>query len=72
VIVTLGYFVLHWPIPDWLKFFALLLSSFGLTTILYEFLVRRNTILRILFGMKGLPSSQAAPIGQVQEAGRTA
>ena len=72
VIVTLGYSIVSWPIPDWLKFFIILLSSFGLTAILYEFLVRRNNILRFLFGMKVLPRRQPAPFGPIQEAGRIA
>jgi glucan biosynthesis protein C len=54
VIVTLGYFIVRWPIPDWLKFFMILLVSFGAVMVLYEFLVRRINILRILFGMKPL------------------
>jgi glucan biosynthesis protein C len=54
VIVALGYFIVRWPIPDWLKFFAILLASFGVVMVLYEFLVRRINLLRILFGMKPL------------------
>jgi hypothetical protein len=55
VIVTLGYFIVRWPIPDWLKFIILLLSSFGVVMLLYEYLVRRNNLLRFLFGMKMRP-----------------
>jgi glucans biosynthesis protein C len=55
VIVTLGYFIVRWPIPDWLKFIILLPSSFGVVTLLYEYLVRRNNLLRFLFGMKMRP-----------------
>lgn len=72
VIVTLGYFIVRWPIPDWLKFFLILLGSFGLVMVLYEYLLRRVNFLRILFGMKVLPRLKAAPSGQIQEAGRMA
>jgi glucan biosynthesis protein C len=60
VIVTLGYFIVHWPIPDWLKFFTILLGSFGVVMVLYEYLVRRINILRFLFGMKLLPKLPTA------------
>jgi peptidoglycan/LPS O-acetylase OafA/YrhL len=52
ILVALGYFVVQWAIPDGLKFFAILSSSFVISMCLYEFLVRRNNLLRILFGMK--------------------
>ena len=52
VILTLGYFVVDWVIPDGLKFAFILIASFLVTMGLYESLVRRNNLLRILFGMK--------------------
>ena len=52
VIVTLGFFAVKWVIPDGLKFFVILACSFTVSMCLYEFLVRRNNLLRILFGMK--------------------
>ncbi|UCH59546.1 MAG: acyltransferase family protein [Anaerolineales bacterium] len=62
-IVTLGYYVLRWAMPDWLKFLILLLGSFAVSIGLYEFLIRRYNPLRFLFGMKlkpRLPVSRAA------------
>ncbi len=58
VIVCLGYFVMRWMIPDWVKFFFTLFVSFGITLGCYEFLVRRSNILRFLFGMKTIAKSQ--------------
>jgi hypothetical protein len=52
VLVTLGYFVVQWAVPDGLKFIVILSGSFAISLGLYEFLVRRNNPLRILFGMK--------------------
>jgi glucan biosynthesis protein C len=52
VIISLGYFVVRWAIPDGLKFVLILTVSFLVTMGLYEFLIRRNNLLRILFGMK--------------------
>ncbi|HLF28386.1 MAG TPA: hypothetical protein VJG32_18795 [Anaerolineae bacterium] len=43
---------MRWAIPDGLKFFVILASAFAVTLCLYESLVRRNNLLRILFGMK--------------------
>lgn len=51
-VVTLGFFVVGWAIPDGLRFFVILAGSFAVSMCLYEFLVRRNNLLRILFGMK--------------------
>ena len=58
VIVSLGYFVVQWAIPDLSKFALVLAASFLVSIGLYEFLVRRFNLLRFLFGMK--PLKQAA------------
>jgi hypothetical protein len=68
VIVILSYFIVSWAIPDWLKFILILLASFAVVMLLYEFLVRRFNLLRFLFGMKLLPRTraktlEAAPAG---------
>jgi peptidoglycan/LPS O-acetylase OafA/YrhL len=52
VILSLGYFVVQWAIPDLLKFFLILAGSFLVSMGLYESLVRQNNLLRFLFGMK--------------------
>lgn len=52
VIVCLGYFVVQWAVPDWVKFIFTLVVSFGITLGSYEFLVHRSNLMRILFGMK--------------------
>ena len=61
VIVALGYFIVRWAIPDMLKFIIVLLGSFTLVVAIYEYLIRRNNLLRFLFGLKLLPARQAAP-----------
>jgi hypothetical protein len=55
VIVFLGFFILGWAIPDLLKFIIILLISFGVVLLIYQFLVRRYNLLRFLFGMKLRP-----------------
>jgi glucans biosynthesis protein C len=52
VLLTVGFFILQWLVPDLLKFLSILSSSFVGTICLYEILVRRINLLRFLFGMK--------------------
>ena len=52
VIFSLAYFVVQWAVPDGLKFVLILTGSFLVSVGLYEFLVRHNNLVRILFGMK--------------------
>jgi len=66
VILGLGYFVVQWPIPDLVKYGVILISSLAVTLALYEFLVRRSNLLRVLFGLKPLPRKTA---GRPAEAG---
>jgi glucan biosynthesis protein C len=68
VLLCVGYFVVQWAIPDLLKWVIILLASFVLIMVLYEFLVRRFNVMRFLFGMKPRPKA-AAP--QPQEAVQT-
>jgi hypothetical protein len=65
VILSVGYFAVQWAIPDLLKWLIVLPVSFAIIMVLYEFLVRRFSAMRFLFGMKPLPK---APISQPQEA----
>ncbi len=61
VLLTVGYFVIQWDIPDLLKWAIILVISFPLVMAVYEFGVRRFNVMRFLFGMKALPQSKAAP-----------
>jgi peptidoglycan/LPS O-acetylase OafA/YrhL len=54
VLLSVGYFVTRWPIPDLLKFLVISGSSFVLILVVYEFLIRRVNLLRVAFGMKPL------------------
>jgi len=58
VLLCLGYLILPWQIPDFVKWLLIALSSFILIIVLYEFAVRRFNLLRILFGMKPLPNAR--------------
>ncbi len=65
VLLCVGYFVVQWAIPDLLKWAIILVASFVLIMVVYEFLVRRFNVMRFLFGMKLQPK---APVAQPQEA----
>jgi glucan biosynthesis protein C len=60
VLLCVGYFVVQWAIPDLLKWAIILLVSFPIIMLLYEYLVRRFNVTRFLFGMKLLPKAPAA------------
>lgn len=58
ILLSVGYYVTRWAIPDPVKFFSISLSSFIITMLLYEFLIRRSNFLRFLFGMKPVLKAQ--------------
>jgi peptidoglycan/LPS O-acetylase OafA/YrhL len=70
VLLSVGYFVVQWLIPDLLKWAIILVVSFAIIMVLYEFLVRRFNVLRFLFGMKVLRKAPAAQPQQPVPAGR--
>jgi peptidoglycan/LPS O-acetylase OafA/YrhL len=59
VLLLVGYFVLQWQIPSFAQWLLIATASFAIIMFVYEFLVRRNNVLRFLFGMKTLPKSPA-------------
>lgn len=52
VILVIGYYVTRGPLPDGLEWFVIVVSSFAVVMALYEFVVRRFNVMRVLFGMK--------------------
>jgi glucans biosynthesis protein C len=57
VLLVVGYFVLQWQIPDFIKWLIIAFSSFALVIGAYELLVRRFEVLRFLFGMRPTPAT---------------
>ncbi len=55
VLFVVAFYVLQWAIPDLAKWALILVSTFVIIMALYEFLIRRINVLRVLFGMKPLP-----------------
>ncbi len=60
VLLVVGYFVTRWQIPDPIKFLVVLLVSFVFIMVVYEFIIRRINVLRVLFGMKAQSRQQLA------------
>jgi len=52
VLLCLGYLVVQWNVPGVVRWVVILLASFAIIMVLYEFLVRRFGVLRFLFGMR--------------------
>jgi hypothetical protein len=52
VILSVGFLVANWAIPAIGKYFFMLVCSFIVIMLIYEFLVRRFNVMRFLFGMK--------------------
>jgi len=53
VIVTVGFFIRNWQVAVFPKYLFLASVSFIIIMVLYEFVVKRINVLRLLFGMKG-------------------
>ncbi len=53
-IVVIGYFLSTMSLPIVVKFVVLALSAFTFIMICYETLIKKNRVLRVVFGMKGM------------------
>jgi glucans biosynthesis protein C len=61
VLLCAGYYILRWDMPDLFKWLLVSASSFVAILVIYELIVRRNNVMRFLFGMKPLkPATQDA------------
>lgn len=58
LILIMGFFLIRVEMPDLVRFFILTISSFGLSCVLYWYLVRPFNFTRVIFGMKPLARSQ--------------
>jgi peptidoglycan/LPS O-acetylase OafA/YrhL len=50
--VIVGFFVLQWNIGILLKFLVITLGTFVVTFLFYDLFIKRNNLMRFLFGMK--------------------
>lgn len=68
VLLSVGYFVVQWAIPDAVKFVVIDGISFAIIMVLYEFVVRRFNVVRFLFGMKLLVETPVIRVHEAQAA----
>lgn len=52
IIVATGYYVVQWPLPIAVKLIVLIILCFGTVYLLYEFLIKRFMLTRLLYGLK--------------------
>jgi glucans biosynthesis protein C len=52
VIIVIAWFVIAQPWNPWIKYWVVLVSTLVVCVLLYEFLLRRFTLLRLAFGIK--------------------
>jgi hypothetical protein len=69
ILWVVGFYVLTWAIPDLAKWLIILVSTFVTIMVLYEFLIRRINVIRVLFGMKPQARPLAAPAKETALAG---
>jgi len=62
VIIVIGYFVVQWSIGIAPKYFIIASTSFIAIMAIYELLVRRISVLRVLFGMRLKKRAKATAI----------
>lgn len=62
VLQGIAFYVLRWAIPDLGRWASTVVLSFALMMVLYEILIRRTNLMRMLFGMK--PVSQEKAVSQ--------
>ena len=68
VIIVLGFYVIDWGLSGTLEFLLIVVGTFAICNLLYELLIKRVNILRILFGLKWqkVPSTiKAQPIAKL-------
>jgi peptidoglycan/LPS O-acetylase OafA/YrhL len=60
VTIVLGYYVIDWGMSGMLEFLVIVVGTFVICSFLYELLIKRINILRILFGLKWMKSCTSA------------
>ncbi len=56
VVVVIAFYTIPWDISPGLKFFFITTAALTVTILIYELLIRRWNVMRVLFGLRPLPS----------------
>jgi hypothetical protein len=62
VILSVGFYVLRLHTHLWVEYLIIATTSFAAIMAMYELLIRRVNVLRVLFGMKALRRVQPVPV----------
>ena len=62
IIVIIAYYVVQWDIPLEFKLFLIVADSFMVILFMYEFLIRRFKVTRVLFGLKASDTPLVRPL----------
>jgi len=65
VIVYLGFNIVQWDMPIWLKFVTLTLMSMITIYSLYHYMIRKTRLTRFLFGMKKETRNEGRRAGEI-------
>lgn len=65
ILLWLGFFVVNWSIPDFMKFVLISVTTFLFIMIFYQYLIYPNNWLRIIFGMKPIKKPHLSREGQI-------
>ena len=60
-IVSVGYFVVGWEAPLLVKYIVIMAGAFIITLGVYDLLIKRLRVTRLLFGLRGAPAPEAPP-----------
>jgi len=52
IIVAAGYYVVQWPLPVFIKLIMLIVICFASVYLLYEYIIKRFMLTRLLYGLK--------------------
>jgi hypothetical protein len=53
--VVIGFYITQLPLGIASKYFLISLGTLALCAVMYEFIIRRNNLTRVLFGLKITP-----------------
>ena len=61
VLIVIGYYVIQWPVSISLKYGVIVGGTFLGTVLLYEYIIRRFALFRLLFGLKSSYTPKIVP-----------
>lgn len=66
-IVSVGYFVIRWDVPLLVKFVIIMVAAFMITLGIYDVLIKRVPVLRLMFGLHSASALKSPPLESTPE-----